>query len=484
MRLAEERVGFRSRGLPTTPSSTSPAWDRADVVLVAVLFVVAASWFLWLASGASAQGVITGEEASITHRDALALRLGWQPSVWSTNVGAQFFYWAAGHLDPDYGLLYARKWKAVATALLSPLLYVVARRRLGCGRSAATAAAIAGVALPGVSMLAWVGIETPLDVVVGVAAVYVATSSRRWWWAGLGLAGLAVSFYTAGLASAVAVVTVALLRCRSGRDALLAGLGAAVGLGLVLAPLLWWRNGGVVVTGGGRAGAAWDQSGEHVLELARYAVDSGSSYYYFSDLPVLGGPVVAAILLAGVLLALRRWRRLWPWMLAMAASLCLYTISSGVPGSRRVVLAVVGVALCAAVGADVVGRTGARYLSVSRWAVPIAVAIGIVVPLVASTATWRSDVESGRRPLPIDWTFPVDSGGDQSSTLARLAAELRSGQLDVDQVGDGWGGTRTLAMLFMLDERAGRVPPLTPADILGYYRRSADCPPLDGPTCG
>ena len=113
-----------------------PARRRAaavvDVVVGLALAVGAAAWNLWFAAGASAQGVITGEEASVDHRDTLALSLHWQPSIWSTNAGSQLFYLLAGHLTPDYGLFYARPVKALAMALLPVLLYVVARRRLGC----------------------------------------------------------------------------------------------------------------------------------------------------------------------------------------------------------------------------------------------------------------------------------------------------------------------------------------------------------------
>ncbi|GLZ46579.1 hypothetical protein Acsp06_27640 [Actinomycetospora sp. NBRC 106375] len=476
---ADQRTG---RAAPSADSAAARGWTGADTALAVALFLGAAIWFHWLAAGASTQGVLTGEEASITHRDTLALRLGWQPSVWSTNVGAQLYYWAAGHLSSDYGLFYARPWKALGTALLAPLVFGTARRRLACRRGPAALAAVLTVALPGVSMLAWVAIETPLDVVVGLAALLVVTSSRRGWWAGPTIAGLAVSTYTAGLAGAAAVVLVALSRIRGWRDAVAVAAGVAGGLAIVLAPLAWWSNGGIVVTGGGRAGADPAQAGAHLAEMLGYAVRSGASYYYFSDLPALGGPVIAVVLLAGA--AVATWSRpalVWPWAAALGASLVLYAVSSGVPGTRRLVLAVVVLALLAGVGLDVVlaGRLPALVAAV----VTVVAAVAVVAPLVGPTTTWRAQVASGERPLPIDWPFPLDPGGDQTSTLARLAEDLRAGRLTVDQVGDGWGGTRTLAMLYMLDERNGRTPPLTPADVLAYYRVSEDCPPLDGTAC-
>ncbi|GAA4814096.1 hypothetical protein GCM10023200_59760 [Actinomycetospora chlora] len=464
-----------------TPRRAAPTpWGRADLVLLVVLYAATAAWFLWLAAGASAQGVITGEEASVSHRDAMALAVRWQPSIWSTNAAGQLFYWAAGHLDPDYGLLYARTWKAVASALLAPLLYVTAQRRLGCGRASAVLAGVVGVALPAVSLLAWVGIETPLDVVAGLAALLLVTSRTRWWWLGLVMAGVAVSLYTAALASAGAVVVVALVRAVRAPLGFLAG--AAGGALVVVTPLWWWRNGGIVVTGGGRAGPEPAAAGEHLRELGGYALDSGSSYYWFADLPALGAPWIAAVLVVGALVGIAaRVGQLWPWLLAGVLAVALYAVASGVPGTRRVLLVAVVLALAAAVGVDVVASAG-------RWTaaavVPLVVLAVLVTPLVTAMVGWRGEVAAGRPALPIDWPFPVDPGGDQASTLARLADGLRAGRTTPREVGDGWGGTRTLAMIFMLDERAGRAPALGPGDVLAYYRVSEDCPPLDGPACG
>ena len=263
----EDRTRRSRLGRPVFTTADGPVsvppWSRADLVVAAVLLVVAALWFQWLVAGASAQGVITGEEASITHRDALALRMGWQPSVWSTNVGGQLFYWIAGHLDPDYGLLYARPWKAAATALLSPLLYVIARRRLSCGRGTGAVVGVLIAVVPGVAVMSWVAIETPLDVVAGLLALLLVTSRRSWWWTGFAVAGVAVSFYTAGLASAAAVCLVGATRVRRWSEAALAAVGSAIGLAVVLGPLWWWDNGGIVVTGGGHAGAAPAGRGAH-----------------------------------------------------------------------------------------------------------------------------------------------------------------------------------------------------------------------------
>lgn len=464
-----------------------------DGVVALGLLVAAALWFHWLAAGASTSGVITGEEASISHRDALSVALRWQPSIWSTNFGSQVFYWAAGHLTPHYGLLYGRAAKALAMALLPALVYLVARRRLACGRPAALVGGVAVALLPGVSTVAWVATENGLEAVWGVAALLVTTSARRWWPAGLVLAGVAVSNYTAGLAWAGVVALVALVRVVGGWRArgprAVTGplVGLAVGLAVVFAPLLWWRNGGIVVTGGGYAGASLADVPTRLAEVVRYAAVDGSSYYYFSSAPLLGGTVAAVVLLlAAVVATAARPAAAWPWATVAPAAVGLYAIASGAPGSRRLVALAVVAALLAAVALDVVVAALPRRLTRPAGLGAAALAlIALSVATVPPTLTWRDEVVSGTRALPIDWPFPVDPGGTQASTFARLDADLRTGRLTAAEVADGWGGTRTLAVIYMLAVRTGAPPALAPADVLAAYRASSDCRDLDGtgPAC-
>ena len=466
------------------------AWP--DALVAVVLLLAAALWFRWLADAASTSGVITGEEASISHRDALSVALHWQPSIWSTNFGSQVFYWAAGHLTPHYDLLYGRAAKALATALLAPLVYVVARRRLGCAMTSSIVGAVAVAVLPGVSTVAWVATENGLEAVWGVAALFVATS-RRWWWpVGLVLAGVSVSNYTAGLAWAAVVVLVAATRVVGPRapglraaPGALAGLvaGLVAGLAVVFAPLLWWDNGGIVVTGGGYAGASAADVPNRLAEVAHYAAVDGSSYYYFSSSAMLGGRAAAVtLLLLSVAATVARPRRVWPWTAVALAAVGLYTVSSGIPGSRRLVAVAVVAALLLAVGTDVVATAMPR-----RALAPVVAAVALLAlgaATVPATSAWHERAEDGALTLPVDWPFPVDPGGTQGSTIRRLDTDLRSGRLTPAQVAEGWGGTRTLAVLAMLSARTGVAPPLLPADILAAYRASADCRDLDGAGCG
>jgi hypothetical protein len=178
----------------------------------------------------------------------------------------------------------------------------------------------------------------------------------------------------------------------------------------------------------------------------------------------------------------------WPWVAVAVAAAGLYMVSSGVPGSRRVVAVAVVAGLLTAPALDElvsVVRTARWFprpaVAAVRAVVVVAVAAVLVVPALESGVSSRAQLASGARPLPIDWPFPVDREGTQASTLARLDGELRSGTMTPTQVGDGWGGTRTLAMLVVLSQHSGRVPPLPPAAVLGYYRTTGDCRDLDGP---
>ena len=157
-------------------------------------------------------------------------------------------------------------------------------------------------------------------------------------------------------------------------------------------------------------------------------------------------------------------------------------MSTGVPGARRLIAVAVVAALLAGVGLDVLARTD-RLRAGLRVTAAALLAVALVAVPVVRTVPWRGELATGQQALPIDWPLRVDPGGTQTSTLARLDAAVRSGRLSPAEVGRDFGGTRTLGMLFMLDERAGREPAVRPADVLGFYRSTRDCHDLDGPAC-
>lgn len=68
---------------------------------------------VWLISipsvlAANHQGVLTGEEATVSFADVVALSERFQLSHYSTNFGGHVFYWVASKLDSSFDLYYAR----------------------------------------------------------------------------------------------------------------------------------------------------------------------------------------------------------------------------------------------------------------------------------------------------------------------------------------------------------------------------------------
>lgn len=407
------------------------------------LWAAAAAGYLWLA--VTSPPVLTGEEASVSMRDVLfTVERRTQASVWSTNWVAPVWYWAWSHLDPSYSLWSGRQAKALALALVAPLVFATLRLRLACGRPCAVLGGSLAVLLPGVAVFASTATENGLEAVPGLAALLLATS-RRWWPLAPVLGGLAVGTYTSGLAwaaAAVAAVLVAVAR-QPGRwwQAL---LGLAAGAAVVVAPLWWWTAGPQrIVVGGGRVDGT---AGDLVL-LDRLLGRDGGSYYYFADLPAFGHPLVYALAVSAAVAALWWRARWWPWLLVAVATVALWMPAGNMPGTRRVVALVVVGALAVAVAAqhltDLVGRR------VVRGAVLGAVAAAVLVPLAVVLAGW-----AGARPaLPVDW--PAPPGPTMAAGLDALDEDLRAGRVTLEQLAASTGDSRAAALVVLLAERRG-----------------------------
>ena len=151
-----------------------------DPVLCAALFLFATAVNLASVLAVGPSLVLMGEEMSVSLRDVLfSVEERAQASIWSTNFGGPVYFWMAAHLDPHFSLFSARRWKAVAMALLAPLVYLVLRRRLRCSRAPALLGGVTVVLMPGVAMFGWLATENGLESVLGAAGLYLATSRRR-----------------------------------------------------------------------------------------------------------------------------------------------------------------------------------------------------------------------------------------------------------------------------------------------------------------
>lgn len=426
---------------------------RGDLPLAAAVFVVALVVNLSAVWAVSRSLVLTGEEMSVSIRDVLfSVQERTQASVWSTNFGAPVYYWVASLLDPSYSLFSARRWKAAAMALLPALVFLACRRRLGCTRTSAVAGGLVCALLPGVAMFGWLATENGLDAVLGVAALLVATSGRRWWPAAPVLGGLAITTYPPGLAWTVVVVAVCALRAWRSPSRLRAGaaLGAAcvAGVAVVVFPRLWWTAGPQQI---GNAGGSFGGDPIHNLGvLGEQLAVSGRSYYFFADAPALGSPWLAAVVLVAAAVAVvARPGPVAPWLAVAVATAVLWAPTGDLPGLRRAVAISVVAALVLAVAGDVARRAWPRP------AVAVAVAVAAVLvlaPLAWTAASWERAHASGREALVAD--FPI-AAGPMPPTFAGWDAGLRAGRLTPEQMARDDDGLRTLAVVWMLADRGG-----------------------------
>ena len=416
-------------------------WQRVDTFVVLVLWTVAAAGYVWLA--VTSPPVLTGEEASVSMRDVLfTVEQRTQASVWSTNWVAPLWYWVWSHLDPSYTLFSGRQAKAVALAGVAPLVYATLWLRLGCGRASAVLGAALSAALPGVAVFAPVATENGLEALPGLAALLLVTS-RRWWPVAPVPAGLAIGTYTAGLAWAVAVLAVMVVRTwQQPRYWWPATAGLASGVLVVVSPLWWWTAGPErIVVGGGRI----DDSAGDLALLGRLLSWDGSSYYYFADLPAVGSPVLVGLVVVVAVWAAARRPACWPWLLAAASTVGLWMLGGNLPGTRRVVALVVVAGIVLAVATDLAvravpgGKVG-RLVALAGCATAL---LGSVLPGLVGWA-------AARPALPVDW--PAPTGPTIAAGLARLDTDLRAGRITLDDLA-AIGDSRSAALVWLLAER-------------------------------
>jgi hypothetical protein len=418
------------------------------------VYAVAALLGLASVAAVNAQQLLTGEEASVSALDVVAVPARFQPTEFATNFAGHVHFWAFSHLDPDIDLFYGRDGKALTMALLAPLAFLTLRRRLDCSRTTSVFGALLVALLPGVSALAWLATENGLEAVWGLASLLVATSRRRIWLLAPVGAGIAVSSYGAGLAWAAAVAAVLALRVarseRRVRDALAVGGATVAGAGVVLFPLVWWRDGGRILVGGGSAEDA--MPGPALVSLLDELAVRGDSYYFFTDAPALGSPWLGVALTVALIAATVRRPAAWPWTVTLALTLVLYVFSGGILGARRLVAVPVVAAIGLAVALDLASR---RLGRVPRPLIAAAVVSAVLGPLGVQYLDGRADWETGRYALPDDFPFPVAEGRTMPEEVAVLTAQLNSGAVTYRQLDREREAERSLAMVWLLASRGG-----------------------------
>ncbi len=446
-------------------TSNRPTWFRADVALLVGVCAVSAAINLISVKAVSTSLVLMGEEMSVSIRDPLfSVEQHAQASVWSTNVGAPLYYWFASHLDPSYSLFSARRWKAVAMALLAPLVYLTLRRRLGCDILAATFGGLVVALLPGVAMFGWLATENGLEAIPGVAGLLLATSRRRGWWAAPVLGALSVSTYTSGLAWGAVICAVCGWRAsRSDRRSVgLVAMAYVVAAGVVLLPLLWWVSGPRRLVAGG--GTVDGPPLANLANLVNQLALTGRSYYFFSDAPALGSKALAGVVgLAVIVAAGARVRAMWPWLAVGVVTVALWIPAGNLPGVRRAVALTIVAALALSVALDILVRVASHTAVVRTLAA--AAAGAVVVSLAVTMVGWQQSYVTGVRTLTADFPIP---DGPMPTTFENWYGQLRNGSITEQEMVRDHDGLRTLAVVWMLADRQGRetsgLP--TPAEIV------------------
>jgi hypothetical protein len=432
-----------------------------DVLAIGLLYAAAMAVNLCSVEAVSVSQTLTGEEMSVSIRDVLfTVQARAQATGWSTSFSAPFYFWVGSHLAESFGLFTGRGVKAATMALLAPLVYIVLRRRLGCNGAISAFGGIFVALVPGVAMFGWLATENGLDSVLGVVALLLSTSTRRWWPASVVVAAVALVTYPTGGVWLLACVAVCCLRVRRSqpavREALSMSLATAVAVLIVIFPLVWWTSGPrrILISGGTISG----QPLEHLTMLVRQMAVSGRSYYYFSDDPALGSPALAIVVLVCLLAAARgRFSVLWPWLLAALATVVLWLPTGNMPGLRRAIPLSIVAVLVVAVALDMLWRARPTRASVLAL---IAIGAMIVFPLIGAAVAWQQEYRTGAERLDAD--FPI-AAGPMPPTLWAYYDGLNSGALTVEQLMREHDGARTLAVVWMLADRTGRNTSRLPA---------------------
>jgi hypothetical protein len=453
-----------------------------DVLFAAALYVFALLIYARSVGAVTVSQVLTGEEASVSIRDVMySVEERHQASKWATNFLGHCYYWLAAHLDPSYSMFSARRWKAVAMALLAPIVYVALRRRLHCGQIPAIVGGVTAALLPGVAMFGWLATENGLEVVLGSLGLLLATSRRPFWLAAPVLAAMAIGAYPSGIAWAAAIGAVMLWRLirepRGWRNLALMVPGFIVAGGVLLFPVLWWKSGDRILSGGGTVQP--ELIGQNLSGLWNQLTDNGHSYYYFSVQPGLGSLwLTLAALIAGVLVAVRR-PQVWPWLLVAVVTVATYAPIGNIPGIRRTVAIPVVAALLLGAGLDVLRRQLPK--PAVRAAVTWVAAAAIIIPIGIQLISWQN-THYDRRPvvaISVDFPFPLEPGMTMPETLDSIADGLRSGTLTDTEVMRRWPDARVLAMIRELAEHRNEPLAGIPSRerILDLFYQSPGCYP-------
>lgn len=394
---------------------------------------VAGAWSL------GATQVLSGEETSVSLRDPLFLDLRQQYEPICTNIAGHIFYWLGQRLTPEPSLFFGRYEKALAMALVPVFVAVyLARQRNVTQHTALLTAALLAI-MPGFYLFAPIATENGLECVSGMAALWLACSSRaRLRWLAAPLASWTALTYGAGMAfvPAIACQTFASELASEGGPSVQRLLLWAAGFAAPWSvPFVIWQNHPQLLTGGGTL-SSLQTLAHHIGQLVWETGFRGGSYYYFAEFPALSQPLLAlAVLAAAVWLGIRREHA--PIVVGWLAAVTIYLMSGREIGMRRgVPIIVLSITLL-----------GLAWPALRRFRIPTplaraAVSLCFVICAVELSST-LTRFASGAWRVPLDFDFQVMPGTSMPETYQYLLAHP-------DQISAAYEPERTWAVLHFL----------------------------------
>ncbi len=447
------------------PAGSGRLRSRHVVLCLALLWGVALFAYLALVEAVNLQKIVTGEEASVSFLDVVFLELRYQHSQFATNIGGHVLFWIGSFLTPGTSLFWFRYWKAFQMAFLPPLVFLFFVERLRLSWQASLFGCVGLVFLPGVTAYAWIGIESGLEMLLGVLGLYLALSPRSGvralgslaLGAGLLVYGGAVMYVPAFYCALIAMAW----RRGPRRCVLELIASGAIIASMLSLPLLWWHTGGVILVGGGSVDL--EGAGDRLNDLFSELFLKPDSYYFFSTLPALVHWSAGLIMALAFVQAVRdRNYPFWLLILTAACTLVVYSVTGGVPGFRRALSLNIVMAASLAVVADFIILRATKRIR-SFIGAPALAAI-LVVLLWAGWQQWSS-YRMRIPPLPIDFSFLEGQGNDMPAALAPFI----SGARDPKVLWDDPEPLRMVCMINVMQRRLGRAPTLPNEAIRWYF---------------
>jgi hypothetical protein len=431
------------------PASSSRLQVNAVVACAVLLLLLNLLVNFCMLQPVNAQGVLSGEETSVSFRDAALLPTRIQHNPMATNFGGHLYYYLMSHIMPRVDLFYGRSAKAVAMATIAPLIFLIAVSILRLRPLICFSVGVLACVLPGVFSFSWVATEYGLGCPFGLLAILMA-SRRGKATAILAalLAGLSATIFASGLCFVPVALYLVYRRLygTSRRPWLFLAALLILSVAVIAFPSFWWTNSHHILLGGGQLsspGQTWSNFKQLLTECSLH----GESYYYACPYAALSSPVLWGSTVLGMAWTIRRRQALWLWI-SLAGAVAIYLASGQIPGMRRGVPIVLFCVLFAGVFFD--GLADARLRVVSLMA-PVLILVSLIWAGTQAYKT-RQMFADGMAVLQVDFRFAVPEG----KTMQQMYETFLEHPENFAQNAEFYEPERTIAVLHVLASRNDR----------------------------